>query len=975
MKQIISSLLQICLLTFSYLYTTTKVTLAQITPDNTVNTRVERSGNVSEITGGATRGNNLFHSFEQFSIPGGNEAFFNNANAIQNIFSRVTGGSISEINGLIRANGGANLFLINPAGIIFGENASLKLGGSFYGSTANSIIFPDGEFSATASGAEPILTISVPIGLSFEDNPEPIINRSVAGLEVSVGENIFLVGGDVNFPGGKIFAPGGEVELGGLAAAGEININANGNLSFPDDIEKADVTLSNAGEVNVLSGGGGSITVNARNLDLSGSALQAGIAIDSGSLDTQAGDITLNVTDAIDLSQGSVIFNQVYPTGVGNGGKINITTTNLFLTEGSTLSTSTAGQGNGGELNITTANFSLDSGSQIVASTFGIGDVGTISINSSESVTLDRGSTIINKVEVGAVGNGKHLSITTPSLILTNGGQIISGTNGEGNGGDITLTTFELIVDGTSNDGFKSAIVNEVQEEAIGNSGELNISTPNLALTNGGTISSRTIGQGNGGELNISTSSLTLANGNIIVAGTFGQGNGSTISINATESVTIDGTDTKGYRSGIVNRVEEDATGNAGELNITTPKLALTDGGAISISTFGQGNGGTISINASESITIDGVGAIGDDFSAIFNTVEDDAVGNGGELNITTPNLALTNGGQIVASTFGQGNGGNISINATELVTIDGRAADGSNYSAIFNTVEDNAVGNGGELNITTPNLALTNGGQIIASSFGRGDGGSIFVIANDLSIDEGKISAENIPSRLIAANEPIRTGGNVTLKIANRLTLRNNSEISAEAGSNATGGNLDIDAEFIVAFPNQNNDLIAIADRGTGGNISITSEGVFGLAKRSSIPENNTNDLDASSQLGIDGTVQINAPDVNLQKELEQLEGELVSAESAIANSCLTRTNQQGSFTVGGGDRLPKSPDSNYSDVNFSLTGIGSLPPVVKPVPTQSNYWQHSTPIPAAKMVTTEDGRIFLVAAPEKAESLFCQS
>ena len=95
MKKIISNLLPICLLTTGYFCTNTEAIQAQITPDNTVNTQVDRNGNITEITGGATRGDNLFHSFEQFSIPTGNEAFFNNAAAIENIFSRVTGGSIS----------------------------------------------------------------------------------------------------------------------------------------------------------------------------------------------------------------------------------------------------------------------------------------------------------------------------------------------------------------------------------------------------------------------------------------------------------------------------------------------------------------------------------------------------------------------------------------------------------------------------------------------------------------------------------------------------------------------------------------------------------------------------------------------------------------------------------------------------------------------------------------------------------------
>ena len=830
--------------------------LAQITADGTTSTTVTSpDGNNFTIDDGDSGGNNLFHSFRDFSVPTNGSASFNNAVDIKNIFSRVTGGNISSIDGLIRANGSANLFLINPAGIIFGRNARLDIGGSFLGSTADSILFPEGEFNTVDLDNPPLLTINAPIGLGFRDNPGDIVNQAPAsngnGLEVSPGKNITLVGGDIKLAGGDIFAPGGRVELGGLSTAGEIGINADGSLSFPESVARADVTLTNSADINVRAGGGGSITINARNINLDGelgrTALRTGIATDLGSTNAQAGDITLNAEDTISLSQRSRISNQVSPTGMGNAGEIKITTKNLSLTQGGVISASTFGQGDAGAITIDAT--------------------GTILVEGDTINSIRSG--IFSRVAQSGQGNSGGIEITTTDLFLTQGGQVITGTFGQGNAGAITINASNTIsVDGASQTEFLSGIFSGVAPTAVGNSGGIKITTSNLSLTQGGQLDASTFGQGNAGE----------------------------ITINAANTISADGASQIGFFSGIFSGVAESGVGNSGGIKITTSNLSLTQGGTINASTFGQGDAGTINIDASNTISVkaDSLRGI---FGGILSRVAPTGIGNAGGIKITTSNLSLTQGGGVSASTFGQGDAGTITINASDTIFVDGDSRKFS--SGIYSRVAESAVGNSGGIKITTSNLSLLNDALITVQSGGEGNAGKLDIRAKSLRLENGAS---------LLASTPVGTGGSITLQIADNLILREHSTISARATNDANGGNITIDADLIIAALNQNNDIIASAERGTGGKIDITAAGIFGLEERSSTPPNNTNDIDSSSQFGLDGSISIKIPDTGvLGEEIET--PKIVEPKTLGTNAC-----------SGGG--------INANMSSFEITGKGGIAP-----------------------------------------------
>ncbi|NEQ24249.1 MAG: filamentous hemagglutinin N-terminal domain-containing protein, partial [Microcoleus sp. SIO2G3] len=344
---------------------TTSPTPAQIVEDITLPNPsiVTPNGSTSVITGGTQAGSNLFHSFGEFSVPTGEVVSFQQIDqAVENIISRVTGLSASTIDGLIEVLqpsgtvSSANFFLINPNGIIFGSNASLNIGGSFLASTASSLNFADGtQFSATAPQATPLLTVSVPIGLQFGGTQGNILNQSQArnpigipvGLRVRPDKTLALVGGNVSLDGGYLRTPGGRVELGGVAGAGVVGLNVDGDslsLSFPDDIARADISLSNEAFVDVTGEGGGNVQVSGRRVTLTeGSAIQA---YTLGSI--PGGTLSINASESVELSgttadgnfaSGLFSFSDFEATGAGSN--IAIETGRLIVQDGAQILVST----------------------------------------------------------------------------------------------------------------------------------------------------------------------------------------------------------------------------------------------------------------------------------------------------------------------------------------------------------------------------------------------------------------------------------------------------------------------------------------------------------------------------------------------------------------------------------------------------------------------------------------------------------
>ncbi|NMG61216.1 filamentous hemagglutinin N-terminal domain-containing protein, partial [Geitlerinema sp. P-1104] len=243
---------------------------AQLIPDQSLpeNSRLLQEGSLMQVEGGTQAGGNLFHSFQEFSIPQDLHVHFNNAASIERIITRVTGGEMSRLDGHLSANGAAGFILINPQGIEFGESARLSLGGLFMATTAEGLQFADGSVWGTSAPDSPtLLTVSVPVGVQFGDRPGPIVNRSLAlddqGTPMGLGAlSLSLLGGEVHFEGGQARSPL-SVTVGSFGPGTVVVLDGQGGIAEVNSQELGTIRLSRQGGI-----GGGAIRLLGDRLEM-----------------------------------------------------------------------------------------------------------------------------------------------------------------------------------------------------------------------------------------------------------------------------------------------------------------------------------------------------------------------------------------------------------------------------------------------------------------------------------------------------------------------------------------------------------------------------------------------------------------------------------------------------------------------------------------------------------------------------------
>ncbi|HRX71013.1 MAG: filamentous hemagglutinin N-terminal domain-containing protein [Gammaproteobacteria bacterium] len=625
---------------------------AQVTLDGTLGRAEPLAGPNYAITAdrGQQVGGNLFHSFQTFSLQQGESATFSGPASVNNIIGRVTGGQVSHIDGVVRSTiPGANLYLLNPAGILFGENARLEVFGAFHASTAGYLRLGDnGRFDAVHPDHS-VLTVAPVEAFGFLDpTPGPITVQG-SRLQVPDGQTLSLLGGDLTVTNGTLYASAGRLNLATVGSAGEIVPTAQG-LELRGFDQRGTFTLTHTATPRPTVDLGASFgLVELGDLDVSG-----------------AGGGAIFIRGGQWLNQNGWVFADTYGSQSGGGMDVALGG-EMRLTGDARLTAATLHTGQAGDITLDVGTLRLDEGAFISTAAWfdnlQDGGGGDLTVNARDAVVISGANSRGEPSALSAdaldhsKGDAGSIRVTTPVLVIQQGGAIQSTALGLGAGGDITLQAETVLV---QSGGYVSTSTSGPQE-----AGAIVVETGTLALTSGGQIATTTqLSAGQGGDLRV----------------------------NAREAVIITGVSAEGgFVSGIYASALSEATGNAGAIQVVAPQLTLDHFGQIT-GEAEQTSGGVITLQ------VDHIKLLNN--SQITSSVQGNDRSDGGNVTLNSVNIVALNGSKITAQAK-QGRGGNILVNANVFLH------DAANTADILNA-SSKVAGNDGVVELNAPEIDVS---------------------------------------------------------------------------------------------------------------------------------------------------------------------------------------------------------------------------------------------------------------------------
>ncbi|MBD2742573.1 CHAT domain-containing protein [Coleofasciculus sp. FACHB-1120] len=894
-----------------------------IAAPNDTNTLVNQNGNQIDISGGSlsSNGSNLFHSFSQFGLNQNEIGNFLSTPSIQNILGRINGGNASVINGLIQVTGGnSNLFLMNPAGIIFGAGASLNVPASFTATTANGIGFGSNWFSATGANDYNAL-VGTPNGFAFAmSQPGAIANAG--NLAVNTGQNLTLLGGTV-VNTGQLSAPGGNITVAAVPGESVVRISQAGSLLSVEiqplaaagsqlndwtlPIPSLPQLLTGAGEV----GNATKMTVAADgtvHLTGSGTAIptDTGTVIASGSLNTsntasgQTGGTVQIVGNKVGLAGANI-----NASGTLGGGTVRIggdyqgkgtlpNASRTYVSSDSLIAADALLNGNGGKVIVWADETTRFYGNITARGGTQGGNGGFVEVSGKEN--LQFAGVVDTMAPFGQVG----------TLLLDPKNITITST------GTITKTTDIL-----NNNDFDESPAANVTITGSALSSAINSASVILQANNDITVDDNVTGTKAGNALTLQA--------------------GRSIGINAGKKITLNGGNFKAtindQQAILANR---DA--GAAQFSMGTGSQIITKGGSITIeSGTAAASDSIISLSGSldsSSITSDG-GAIaltasGDITTNSLNSSAS-VTGNGGEITLKSTGGAIkTNGSLDSSSTIGGGGAialtasGNIAVNNINSSAITGAGKDiiltGNvllNDNVTFKTT--GTTGNGNIKIAGTLNGIGTAGGQML--NLEAGTGGSIeFGGAVGNSKPIGNLTV--VSANKVTLNGNVTTTSSSNISFSSQVNIKGDVALTADE-INFNGGNNSVSGVGQLTLqPKTTTQAIAIGGTGTANVLDLTAADLAALKdgfSKITIGRNDGSGAIAIDSAGVtfQDPVTIKAPSGSIA-----VNGKITGLDNASITLDAATTTLKQDITTASGDITFNKDVVLGADVSLSSNG-----------------------------------------------------
>ncbi len=756
-----------------------------ITPDSSLGTRVGQNGTTYTIEGGTVRGTNQFHSFHRFDVGTGDTAHFTGPSTVANIVSRVIGGSPSMIDGTLQSDlAGTHLYLLNPAGVVFGLHARLEVKGSFHVSTAEMLrLGEDGTFHVSPT-VPSTLTMSGPSAFGFLREKPAGIRIEGSQFAVGSGQMLSIIGGDIDMIGERgqddpatLAAPSGQIHLVSVASPGEA-VLPMGSAALDVDVETfahfGAIAVTEDALVDVSGEGGGIVRIRGAQLDVDDASIRANTEGDmpGGFLDVHVDSLTISNDGVLSANTHQGANRQL-----GSEKRVSIVATDRVMLSGndSRIETLTSGPANAGHIELRTGQLSVTGGSEVISETTG---------------------------KLG--GRAGNVMIWADRVEITGGGtRVRSITRGSGDAGRVHIETEHLQVT-------RGRILGTAHTGSTGDSGAVTIIADTLIVEDRGRIGSILSGPGQGGHIDLTVEDLTLQSGGNVTTSVFSSnleqgfksGDAGQIAIRATGKIHVTG------RDSIIDS-STSGSGNAGQISIDAEQISLTNSGRINSETQTGGRAGMITLKA-DRIAMSGGG------SRIRSATR--SSGDAGRIRIDTQHLEIINGSRIQGGAFtgSTGNAGEVMIDAVTLVI-----ENGGRIASVLA-----GPGEGGLIDLTVQDLTVNSGSSVtssvfsssLADGFESGDAGKVVIRAT------GRVHVTGRESVISSSTNGLGNAGLISIDAA-QISLTNNGKINSETLTGGRAGQITLQADHIEMSGNGSLIRSATRSRGNAGRVHIETQ------------------------------------------------------------------------------------------------------------------------------------------------------